>query len=77
MASSSISGYPSSFEVIGEDGPDGINIDEVLETAVEEAENQDDFNEESRDYRLGQCLEKIPPNLYDLFQTFKAGRFQS
>ena len=75
MAGSDISGYFSSFEGTGDDGADGadgINIDEILETAIEEAENQDDFNEDSSDYLRGQSLRNLPTNLYDASQIIKA-----
>lgn len=69
MASSDISGYLSSFEGTGDDGPDGINIDEILETAIEEAENQDDTNAESSNYLHGQSLGRLPTSLYDAFNS--------
>ena len=75
MAGSDISGYFSSFEGTGDDGADGINIDEILETAIEEAENQDDFNEDSRNYLHGQSLRNLPTNLYDASQIIKANGF--
>ena len=68
MANSDVSGYLGSFDGIGDDRPNCINIDEILENAFEEAENQDDFNEESSDYVHGQSLGKLPTNLYDAFQ---------
>ena len=74
MANSDTSGYLGSFEATRDDGPDGINIDEILETAVEEAENEDDFNKESNDYLHGQSLGKLSTNLYDAFQMTKTDR---
>ena len=71
MASSDISGYLSSFEGTRDDGPDGINIEEVLETAVEEAENPDDLNEESSDYLHGQNLGRLSTNLYDASRSLR------
>lgn len=71
MASSELSGYLGSFEGTVDDGPERINIDEALEAAVEEAENQDDASEEPRDYLDGQSLRRLSTSLYDAFQIFK------
>ena len=73
MANSDISGYFSSFEGTGEDSPDGVNIVEILDTAIAEAEHQDDTNEDSRNYLNGQSMRNLPTNLYDAFQIIKVG----
>ena len=66
MATSELSADLGYLEVNGSDGHDGMNVDEVLEAAVDEAANSQRFNEERREYLQARNLENIPANVYFL-----------
>ena len=67
MADSDLSGGLKPLGTDGDDGLDGMNIDEILEAIVEEAANQEETDEEPKEHLHCKSLDDLHPEMYDTF----------
>ena len=67
MADSDLSGDLNPLGTNGDDGPDDLNVDEILEAIIEEAANHEDSDEGLTEHVQCKSLEKLPPKMYDTF----------
>ena len=67
MEDSDLSGGLNPFGTDGVEGTDRMNLDEIVEAAVEEAANHEDSGEGLKEHQQCKSLENLPYKMYDTF----------